>query len=117
MKTKCAIAAAIVALALALLFLSGCGQPNQKAQALPPPTPAQKISATLFGPNPLALGQEDRGYFATTLLAAEAPLLLFEDRRRSYVRTEIWDNENNFAPFSSQYQMWRHSVDEGPAQR
>jgi hypothetical protein len=112
MKSKCTMGAA---LGLALLVLSGCCQPNQKTQALAPPTAAQLASATIFGPNPLALGQEDRGYFATTLLAGEAPL--FADQRRSYVRTEIWDYENNSTPFASQNLLWRHSIDEGPAQR
>lgn len=114
MKSKCTIGAA---LGLALLVLSGCCQPNQKAQTFAPPAAVQKSSPALFGPNQLALGQEDRGYFATTTLAGEAPLLLFEDRRVSYVRTEIWDYENNSTPFTNQNLSWRHSIDEGPASR
>jgi uncharacterized membrane protein len=107
----------VAALSLALATLAGCCQSNQKTQYLPPQTAGSRNGVVLFGPTPLALGCEDRGYFAPVLVAGEAPLLLLSDQRRSYVRTEIWDNENNFAPFSSQYQMWRHSVDEGPAQR
>ena len=114
MKSKWMI---VATLALALVTLAGCCQPAQKSQTFAPQTAAGlRTSAALFGPLPLALGLEDRGYFAMTLVAAEEPLLLF-DERRSYVRTEIWDLQDDLRPNISHHQMWRHAVDEGPAQR
>ena len=112
MKSKCSI---VAALGVAILFLSGCCQTSQKTQSFAPPAADLKTSATLFGPTPLPLGFEDRGYFATTIVAGEAPLLMLEPRTTSYVSTEIWDYENNSTPFANQNVMWRHSVKEGPS--
>jgi len=115
MKSKWTIA---TALALAVIAVAGCGQPAQKSQSPALPAVANLgTSPTLFGPTPLALGQEDRGYFATTALAAEEPLLMLQDRRSSYVRTDIWDLEDDLQPNISHHQMWRHAVDEGSSNR
>ena len=113
MKAKWTMAAA---LGLALAVLGGCCQPAQQSQSLRAQAVASLgSSAMLFGPTPLALGLEDRGYFATTVVEEE-PLLLF-DERHGYVRTDIWDLEDDLQPNISHHRMQRHAVDVVPANR
>jgi hypothetical protein len=55
----------------------------------------------LFGPTPLPLGEEDMGYFAYAPPARE-PLYMY-DFSASYVRTRIWNVEDNARPNQSYY--------------
>lgn len=62
----------------------------------------------LFGPTALPMGEEDLGYFAY-VMPSEPPLLMF-DRESTYVRTRIWDIEDNRRPGRS-YQRRRTFVE------
>jgi hypothetical protein len=63
----------------------------------------------LFGPAPLPRGGEDLGYFAQ-LPPREETLALF-DLHTMYVRTWIWDVENNRHPGQSYHRRMVFSED------
>lgn len=85
----------IVVLGLVACLLAGC---QQQARVHP-----AGHGVHLFGPTPLAVGQEDLGYFAY-VPATEAPLLMLDHQyQETFVRTRIWDIEDNRHPGQSYY--------------
>jgi len=94
-----------MALVLAACTLWGCQAAPQQAASL---YGGQGVH--LFGPEPLALGLEDRGYFALAE-RPEAQISVF-DFRSQYVRTLIWDVEDNRRPEQSSHRtrVWGDEV-------
>ena len=78
----------VLALAVVLAALAGCQQ--------------QRIADTsghgvyLFGPTPLPMGQEDLGYFAVP--PQTEPALAMFDHESVYVRSWVWEVEDNRRP-------------------
>ena len=91
----------LVGLGLALCLSAGCQQ-----QARVEPT---GDGVHLFGPTPLALGHESQGYFAY-VPATEPPLMMLDSTYQStFVRTRIWDIEDNRRPGRSYHRRRTYS--------
>ncbi len=77
--------------------IAGCGERSAMETAACGPALAERGHAVqLFGPTALPRGEEDMGYFAYA--EAEPESLLMYDRHAVFVRTWIWDVEDNRRP-------------------
>ena len=79
----------LLAMVVALAVLAGCQSQQRMADA-------SGHGVYLFGPTALPVGQEDLGYFASAP-QSEPPLAMF-DHQSVYIRSRIYDVEDNRAP-------------------
>ncbi len=96
------------ALLLAVAMLAGCGErlSADQEQRLA----RQGHAVHLFGPTPLALGEEDMGFFARS--AAQEPVQSQFDYYATFVRERTWEVEDNRSPYHSYHRRitWAEDV-------
>ncbi|HOI53910.1 MAG TPA: hypothetical protein PLP01_01540 [Phycisphaerae bacterium] len=96
------------ALLLAVAMLAGCGEQQSAGQEQR--LARQGHAVHLFGPTPLALGEEDMGYFACS--GTQQPVQSQFDYHATFVRERTWEVEDNRSPYHSYHRRttWAEDV-------